>query len=640
MARDRRPLLRREHVGMTDAAKAQSGISIIQQPASRAQVADRSGRLFRKYMLLIAVLVSGVLLISGLTELYFTYRENLTALSALQAEKAQAAANRIEQYVKDIEHQISLTTLPQAGASVSLLEQRRLDCLKLLRQVPAITDIVQVDHEGRELLRVSRVGLDVLNSRRDYSQRLEFKQTVTAKTWFSRVHFRRETEPYLTVGVAHGGEDQGITLVEMNLKFIWDVVSQIHVGKTGYAYVVDTEGQLIAHPDTSLVLQKSDLSSLPQIAAALAGAAHSGLTSGTGSGRGTSGTPVYTAYALIAPLNWLVFVEQPRDEAFAPLYASSIRIGLVLIAGLLLSLLASLALARRMVNPIRELQKGAAVIGKGEFGHHIEVKTGDELEALAEDLNYMAGQLRESYASLERKVEDRTRELATANRHKSEFLARMSHELRTPLNAVIGFSEVLQARFFGELNAKQAEYVKDIHTSGAHLLSLINDILDLSKIEAGRMELNVSTFDVARSIEQALTFVRDRAERARVSLEVTFSPDVGSYAGDERKFRQILLNLLSNAIKFTPAGGRVAVNASRANGALWIAVSDTGVGMSSADQDNLFQAFHRVGDRKQEGTGLGLALTRKFVELHGGSLTVFSMPNQGSTFTVALPLPS
>jgi signal transduction histidine kinase len=243
-------------------------------------------------------------------------------------------------------------------------------------------------------------------------------------------------------------------------------------------------------------------------------------------------------------------------------------------------------------------------------------------------------------ARLFQEVQDSSRQLEIANQHKSQFLSAMSHELRTPLNAIIGFSEALQARFFGELNPKQAEYVDDIHASGHHLLSLINDILDLSKIEAGRTELDVTRFEVAASIEQALTLVRERAARAQLHLDVEVSPDVGSYAGDERKFRQILLNLLSNAIKFTPPGGQVRVSASRANGALQVAVSDTGIGIAPEDQAHLFEAFHRVGDRKQEGTGLGLTLTRKFVELHRGNLTVTSAPNCGSTFTVSLPIAS
>jgi signal transduction histidine kinase len=233
------------------------------------------------------------------------------------------------------------------------------------------------------------------------------------------------------------------------------------------------------------------------------------------------------------------------------------------------------------------------------------------------------------------------RQLETANQHKSEFLANMSHELRTPLNAVIGFSEVLLERLFGDLNAKQDEYLKDILTSGRHLLSLINDVLDLSKVEAGRMELELSTFDVASALANAMTLVRERAQRHGVTLGLDVVPEVGALVADERKFKQIVLNLLSNAVKFTPDGGRIDVNARREEDNVMIAVHDTGIGIAPEDQAAVFEEFRQVGrdyTSKQEGTGLGLTLTKKFVELHGGRIWVESEPGKGSTFTFTIPV--
>jgi len=244
-------------------------------------------------------------------------------------------------------------------------------------------------------------------------------------------------------------------------------------------------------------------------------------------------------------------------------------------------------------------------------------------------------------ARLFREIEVKSRALEAASRHKSEFLANMSHELRTPLNAIIGFSEVLKERLFGELNPKQAEYVADIHASGQHLLSLINDILDLSKVEAGRMELDLATFQVPQALDNAMVLIRERATRRGVKLELGVDEGVGEYCGDERKFKQIMLNLLSNAVKFTPEGGQVSVHAARADGQVRIAVRDTGVGIAPADQAALFEAFRQVGAdraRKAEGTGLGLALTRKLVELHGGTIRVESEPGKGSCFSFSLPL--
>ena len=244
-------------------------------------------------------------------------------------------------------------------------------------------------------------------------------------------------------------------------------------------------------------------------------------------------------------------------------------------------------------------------------------------------------------ARLFREIEDKSRQIEAANRHKSEFLANMSHELRTPLNAIIGFSEVLQERLFGELNEKQAEYTDDILTSGRHLLSLINEILDLSKVEAGRMELEVATFDLPLAIDNARTFVRERATRHGINLDVTIDERLGDFVGDERKIKQILLNLLSNAVKFTPEGGRIGINARQTDGAVEISVSDTGIGIAAEDQPKIFEEFRQVGSdyaHKSEGTGLGLTLAKKFVELHGGKIWVESEVGKGSTFTFTLPI--
>ena len=224
-------------------------------------------------------------------------------------------------------------------------------------------------------------------------------------------------------------------------------------------------------------------------------------------------------------------------------------------------------------------------------------------------------------ARLFREIEDKSRQIDAANRHKSEFLANMSHELRTPLNAIIGFSEVLGEKLFGELNEKQAEYAEDILSSGRHLLSLINEILDLSKVEAGRMELELTSFDMPLAIENARTFVRERATKHGIKLDVKIDQRLGDYFGDERKIKQILLNLLSNAVKFTPEGGQISINARQLNESVQISVSDTGIGITPGDQARIFEEFRQVGGdhaHKSEGTGLGLTLAKKFVELHGG----------------------
>jgi signal transduction histidine kinase len=956
------------------------------------------GRLFRKYIVLFAAVVSGVLLLSGALEIYFSYQEAKAALAAVQREKALAAATRIEQFVREIERQLGWTTHPLLVGGAAALEQRRIDYYRLWRQVPAITELSHLDARGREQIRVSRLAMDIVGSRTDYSGDPRFREASGGKTYFSPVYFRKESEPYMTVSMSGSTTTVGVTVAEVNLKFIWDVISQIKIGKAGQAYVVDGRGQLIAHPDISLVLKKSDLSGLAQVQAARAHADNPASSEPALLARDLQGRRVLAAHAAITPLGWLVIVEQPLSEALQPIQASIIRTALLVLAGVGLSGIASLVLARRMVRPIQTLGAGAAQIGAGDLGHRIEVRTGDEIEALADEFNRMAATLQESYAGLERKVEERTgelrealeqqtataeilrvissspsdlqpimdavaenaarlceantaiilrvegsqlrlvasygdmpvaaatreegipldprtisgravleqrvihirdlavetereypesvrfagatgvrtmlvvplvregsalgtlvirrrqvrpfadkqvelvktfadqaviaienvrlfqelqartrdlaqsleevralsevsqavsasldlrrvldtvarhavnlsgcdacgiiefdatrevysvvashnlgeayiqavqatpidprkgmigratetgesvqiadiataegvlfrdmtlrqgfhallavpmsggnstrgivlfrrmpgrfddrvvtlltalasqskiaienarlfqevedkgRQLEVANQHKSDFLAAMSHELRTPLNAVIGFSEVLLERMFGDLNPKQEEYLHDIVASGRHLLSLINDILDLAKVEAGRMDLDLAAFSLPAALDNALTLVRERAARHGITVACRVDAGIDRIVADERKFKQIVLNLLSNAIKFTPEGGRIDLSAAPSDGLVEISVADTGIGIAPEDQEAIFEEFRQVGadyGRKREGTGLGLALARKFVELHGGRIWVKSRVGTGSTFTFTLPV--
>ncbi len=1128
----------------------------------------RGRGLFAKYVLVLVGLVTAALLVSGAAEVYFSYRENQAALVALQREKAAAAAIRIEQFVREIERQLGWTTHPLMTTGPVALEQRRLDFFRLLRQVPAITEVAHLDPAGREQLRVSRLAMDVRGAGTDRSHDPAFREAARGRTWLGPVYFRRESEPYMTLAVAASGG--GVTVAEVNLKLIWDVVTQIRIGHAGRAYVVDGRGQLVAHPDISLVLKKTDLSALPQVAAAVRGAREPPSIA-----TDLDGHRVLTAAAAVPGVGWTVLAEQPLGEAFEPVRASLLRTVVVALLGVAGAVAVALVLARRMVRPIRELATGAARIGAGDLGHRLAIRTGDEIEALAEQFNVMAAQLQESYAGLERTVEERTaelrdaleqqtataevlkvisrsaldlplvletlvesatrlcgatrghifrydgevlrfaaahgawpgfieyleqhptrpgrgsvagraalerrpvhvvdvlaepeyeyselvahqdyravlavpllrgdtllgviailkprpepftdkeiallqtfadqaviaienvrlfqelearnreltealeqqtataeilrvisgsptdvqpvldvvaqnaarlceardavvlrvegqalrvvahygpiparaldltmevtpdwmagravlerrtihvpdlaaaldeyprsrplqersgqrttlvvpmlregvpigvivlrrpevrpfserhialvqtfadqaviaienvrlfqelqertralarsveelkalgavsqavnstleletvlstilahadtlagadggvlyeyddaggrfvmratrgfepavvevlqatpprlgegaagravadrapveipdiredpayprdlrqviggtgiravlavplereqrvlgclvlarktpggfpaevvgllrtmaaqsalaiqnarlfreleqksRELEAANRHKSEFLANMSHELRTPLNAIIGFSEVLLERMFGDVNPKQEEYLQDIVASGRHLLYLINDILDLSKVEAGRMDLELTAFDLRLALENALTLIRERAARHGLSVGLHVEPGVGEIVGDERKVKQVLLNLLSNAVKFTPPGGRIDVRAGPVEGAVEVAVTDTGIGIAPEDQEAIFEEFRQVGAdeaRKREGTGLGLTLVRKLVELHGGRLRVESEPGRGSTFTFTLP---
>jgi signal transduction histidine kinase len=299
----------------------------------------------------------------------------------------------------------------------------------------------------------------------------------------------------------------------------------------------------------------------------------------------------------------------------------------VAVVSVFLALLLGYLLSGSIIGPVSRMQTRLVAIASGDFSSHVQVSNHDELGSLAANLNRMNDELGRLYEELE-----------AASRHKSEFLATMSHELRTPLNAIIGFSQVLKQQMYGPLNERQADYVDDVLSSGQHLLNLINDILDLAKVEAGRMELQPSTFELPELLENAASMVRERATRQGIGLIVATDDSVGGMEGDERKVKQILFNLLSNAVKFTPNGGKVTLAARATEEQVVIAVHDTGIGIGADDLDKIFEEFYQVGaSRTQEGTGLGLALTRRLVELHGGQLTVESEPGVGSTFTVTIP---
>ena len=295
---------------------------------------------------------------------------------------------------------------------------------------------------------------------------------------------------------------------------------------------------------------------------------------------------------------------------------------------LVLALALGLLLSDSFLVPLRKTQRRLAAIAAGDFSHHVEVPNRDEIGALAADVNQMSDELQRLYQELE-----------TASRHKSDFLATMSHELRTPLNAIIGFSEVLHEQISGELNEDQLADVEEVLVASEHLLSLINDVLDLTKIEAGRMELELSEVAIPDVLRSALSMHSERASRGGIDLALTSEPEEITVSADERRIRQVVFNLVSNAVKFTPDGGRVGISARADDGRVEIAVADTGPGIAQADLETIFEEFEQTSDgKKAEGTGLGLPLSRKLVELHGGRLWVESEPGQGSTFRFTLPV--
>ncbi|HJU57236.1 MAG TPA: HAMP domain-containing sensor histidine kinase [Actinomycetota bacterium] len=314
------------------------------------------------------------------------------------------------------------------------------------------------------------------------------------------------------------------------------------------------------------------------------------------------------------------------DNARAYGSSMSLYVG-VAVGAIGLALLLGFALSWSVIGPIQRIDSRLAATAAGDFSGHVDVENRDELGALATNVNQMNDELRRLYAELE-----------AASQHKSDFLASMSHELRTPLNAIIGFSQVMREGLFGTVNEKQTEYLDDILSSANHLLALINDVLDLSKVEAGQVELDKALFSLREALERGVVVVREQASDDGVSVALEADPDADVVEGDERRIQQVIFNLLSNAVKFTPAGGAVDVTSTRVNGEVRVSVADTGPGIAVEDQERIFEEFQQAESGEQrEGTGLGLALSKRFVELHGGRLWLESELGKGSTFVFTLP---
>ncbi|MBR1285734.1 GAF domain-containing protein [Bradyrhizobium sp. AUGA SZCCT0177] len=433
-------------------------------PAQGAPGTKTRSRLFTKYVALFVAVVGVALLSNGIFEVFFYYREHKTSLIRIQHEQAEAAAAKIGQFIKEIESQLGWTTqLPWSAGS---LQDRRFDALRLLRQVPAITELSQVDSTGKERLRVSRLAMDVVDSGLDLSKDPKFTEAVANKVFYGPVYFRRESEPYMTLSLAGTRKDAGVSIAEVNLKLIWDVVSQIKVGERGHAYVVGSAGRLIAHPDISLVLRNTDMSKLTQVQAA-----RTGRTSEAVELQGAlniQGQEVLTASAPITPLGWTMFVELPVNEAYASLYQALQRLALLLAAASILAVLAGIFLARRMVGPIQALRAGAERIGGGDFAQRINIKTGDELEGLANQFNDMGARLQESYADLEKKVETRTAELRetleqqTATSEVLEVISSSPGELDPVFQKMLENATHICGAHFGTMNLYDGESFRNV----------------------------------------------------------------------------------------------------------------------------------------------------------------------------------
>jgi len=584
-----------------------------------------SGRLFRKYAAIFVGTVCLALVTNGAFEMWFSYQELRALLVQVQHGQAESAASRIGQFVEEIEAQIAwVTPLPWNAVT---LEEWRFDAVRLLRQVPAVTEVTQLDAAGREKFRISRHAMDVTESHVDYSRDPIFVQAMANKIYYGPVYFVDGSEPYMAIAVAGIGRDHGVIVCQVNLKFIWEVVSQIKSDTRGYAYVVDSSGRLIADPDISLVLRNTDMSGLPQVRAARVPQADADELF-TAVDR--QGKPVLSAYAAVTPLNWSIFVELPIAEAYAPLYNSITRSAGLLLAALALAFFASLLFARRMVVPIRALQEGTMRIGRGDLTQRIAIKTNDELEALGDEFNKMAARLQESYATLEHKVEERTRQLEVANLAKSRFLAAASHDLRQPLHAL----GLFVAQLHGQMRANERRrIVARIDTALSAMNELFNALLDISKLDAGVLTPSITEFPVAKLLDRVETTFTGAAREKGLSLRVISSS--AWVRSDFILLERIVFNLVSNAVRYTSSGGMV-VGCRNRDVNLRIEVWDTGPGVPQDQQQNIFGEFYRLG-APGAGLGLGLAIVDRLCRLLDHSVRLTSILEKGSCFSITVP---
>ena len=641
-------------------------------------------------------LVSLVLAVSGGLDMWLGYDQAEDAAVQMQQEKARDAAARITEFISDIETQLGWTTPRQWDALP--IEQRRYDLIRLLREVPAIAEIAEIDGSGKEQLRLSRTAPDSIASGIDFSANPRFAEAEVKGVWFSPVYFRNQSEPYMTIAVAHDGHHAGVTVAEVNLKFIWDLVNAMQVGHNGYAYVVDRRGRLIADPDLSLVLRDTDWSHKPQVAAALA-ALHSGAPSDHSHiAKGLGGAEVLTVHAPVPKLDWIVFVERPLDDALAPVYASLYRTMALLALGLLLAAGLGTILARRMVVPIRRLQDGADRLGSGGRSEPIEIRTGDEIEILADRFNQMAAKVQESYETLEAKVEARTEALRASEQTAREarlaaesaladlrraqdrlvetqklaalgqLTAGIAHEIKNPLNFVNNFAE-LSGELIDELNGAlaadsgtisaetQAEIEDLIRMLSSNLAkivehgkradSIVKNMLMHSRAEGGEHRPTDLNALVGEALNLAFHGARAEHPDFNIVLRRDFDPAVGELDLYPQELTRVLLNLFSNGIyavrerlraERSPDYVPILSVTTRATGdRVEIRVRDNGAGIPEKLRAKIFDPFFTTKPAG-EGTGLGLSLSHDIiVKQHDGSIKVESEPGAYTEFIVTLP---
>ncbi|MBN1429007.1 MAG: sensor histidine kinase [Anaerolineae bacterium] len=588
-----------------------------------------------------------VLLLSGGLQVFSNFQTQREAISNKQQIIAQDTSRQVSTFIQEqfsvLETATRLTNLATAS------EQEQESVLStLLGQNLAFRQLILLDSSKKELTRVSRLS-------KVGAGHVTIDDHALVRLWndgryVGNVYIEPITnEPMVLMAIADQdilGHFQGILVAEVNLKFMWDLVTKIEIGEQGLAYVVDRQGNLLAFNDIARVLRGDNVSQVQVVEEFINNPAMIPDTT-VRAYQGVKGDQVVGSYIPLGAPDWAVVTEMPWGEAYRDVIQGALlSVVIILIVSALAGLL-GVFVARRLAVPLVNLTETATQIAGGDRTLQAVVAGPEEIVGLATAFNSMTSQLRDLIGNLEHRVAERTAELeqkaddlAKANQYKSEFLASMSHELRTPLNAILTFNELLAIGTFGPVNEEQVDYLQKSLQSGKHLLSLINDVLDVAKYQSGKMKLFVEdNFDVETEIEEIVASAKAMLKDKPVTLTTEIDTDFPSMTCDKRRIRQVLLNLISNAVKFTERG-TITLSARREDGEVLFTVADTGPGIAPEEQHLLFEPFIQTesGIRHAGGTGLGLPISKNLVEAHGGHIWVESAPGIGSKFCVSLPL--
>ena len=609
----------------------------------------------RRRLLMWGLGVFGIALTAVVAASYFyTVRQIQRDAAYLQSELASVTAERIRDFVQRKIERFSDTVNAASLYPLGSKEQHLLVSL-LAKNDASFTDASIIDARGKEVLKVSDRRVYFPSDLSDQSQSAKFNKAIKGGNYISPVYTSEQFQPYVTLATPLWGIGQsiGVAAVEADLSFLWDVIGKIHFGSAGYAYLVDEQGNLIAHKDGSLVLKKLHLGQLDKVREFLRNPTRADLDPAR-EGRGLMDTPVLATYAPVPKLGWAVILEEPIEASLANVEQLKRYAVVLLLFALVIGAAVIAWVSNRMIGPIRELHQGAKVIGSGNLEYRVNIKTDDEIEWLGEQFNKMAEELKFSHATLEQKVQDKTHELGKANaqleqanrslmkanQSKDEFLHVMSHELRTPLNVMMGYSQLVKDGTFGAINQEQGNALDKVMARSKELLSMISEILTASSIEAGKVRAEKSPIQMGELLHDLRSNYEIPLDK-KLTFNWDYPAEPRMIKTDADKLKHILQNLINNAMKFTDEGSvtlraRYFPEIKTAE----FKVVDTGIGIEQEMLPTIFEMFRQLDSsetRTHGGVGLGLYIAKKYADVLGGQILVDSEVGKGSTFTVTIP---